>query len=404
MTQQYQLKFGGVDDHILFPSELILETGDSIEFEVSGFLNGGSNRYLVSGNTTQSSYLFMNPSERLWFSTDQEVSLDGVTLPPVATASFMPTDGLVHTLKLTALAQNAYTHIGCRYDLADFWDASIRSIKVTKSGVVTNYYQGSASSGTGSVLPDTVGSPNLTLVNFPVDDSQWITYGQYFTDFSEYSVGQSPADWVQILNANTLKIIVDAGARGNALQWTVQNFNQNRVLKWAALDGDTGSNNLEMLALCRETGSGNPLLVGRSNAGGTNFYSAGQNANGARVYSVVNGTLSGLGFQSANFESAWMWIRVSFVGSLLRVRNWADGSIEPSTWNLSVTNTNHSAAGAVGLFLAGTGDATELAQFGVGTGGDPAPASGLAPPPNTPINLGATNILATSFRSTWVQG
>ena len=45
----------------------------------------------------------------------------------------------------------------------------------TNSGV-SAYWDPSASSGTGSTLPDTVGSNAGTLVNFPVDDSQWVFY------------------------------------------------------------------------------------------------------------------------------------------------------------------------------------------------------------------------------------
>ena len=38
------------------------------------------------------------------------------------------------------------------------------------------FYDPSASNGTGSILPDTVGGNDGTLVNFPTDDSQWVFY------------------------------------------------------------------------------------------------------------------------------------------------------------------------------------------------------------------------------------
>ncbi|WP_290738385.1 hypothetical protein [Haliea sp.] len=53
----------------------------------------------------------------------------------------------------------------------DFYGATIK-----ESGVAVNNYDPSASSGTGQILPDTVGSNDGTLVNFPTDDSQWIQY------------------------------------------------------------------------------------------------------------------------------------------------------------------------------------------------------------------------------------
>lgn len=45
----------------------------------------------------------------------------------------------------------------------------------TNGGTLTNHYDPSVSGGTGSTLTDVVGGNNATLVDFPTDDSQWVS-------------------------------------------------------------------------------------------------------------------------------------------------------------------------------------------------------------------------------------
>ena len=49
-------------------------------------------------------------------------------------------------------------------------------LSVSKNGALTNYYDPSATGGTGSILEDTTGSNDGALNNFPTDDSQWVFY------------------------------------------------------------------------------------------------------------------------------------------------------------------------------------------------------------------------------------
>lgn len=48
--------------------------------------------------------------------------------------------------------------------------------KLSKNGELLHNWDADASNGTGSTLPDTVGSNDGTLVNFPTNDSQWVFY------------------------------------------------------------------------------------------------------------------------------------------------------------------------------------------------------------------------------------
>ena len=45
--------------------------------------------------------------------------------------------------------------------------------KFTEAGTLVNHWDAASAGGTGSTLPDIVGTSDATLVNFPVDDSQW---------------------------------------------------------------------------------------------------------------------------------------------------------------------------------------------------------------------------------------
>lgn len=113
--------------------------------------------------------------------------------------------------------------------------------------------------------------------------------------------------------------------------------------------------------------------------GGTNF----------RLFSVVAGSYTTL--QTISFTYAlgdWVAIRVEIDGSTLRGRVWKWTDPEPSTWQLSVTNTAI-ASGKPGLARRqGTGspDATDFDFWSAGTDGDAAPLSAGGTPLATPTD------------------
>jgi len=55
-------------------------------------------------------------------------------------------------------------------------EIDLHSASVSINSTVISNYDSSASNGTGLILPDTVGSNDGTLVNFPTDNSQWVFF------------------------------------------------------------------------------------------------------------------------------------------------------------------------------------------------------------------------------------
>lgn len=61
------------------------------------------------------------------------------------------------------------------------------------------------------------------------------------------------------------------------------------------------------------------------------------------------------------------WIRFDVQGSTLQARFWQDGTSEPSTWNLTVTDTTYASAGSAGLYAFGsTATGVQFDSFTVG--------------------------------------
>jgi hypothetical protein len=126
-------------------------------------------------------------------------------------------------------------------------------------------------------------------------------------------------------------------------------------------------NNMYRLVL-RFQPSGNVDLAVNSVVGGVS----------AQVGSTVTGALTAV---PAN---TWVRVRFQVVGATLRGKVWLDGSAEPSAWAISVSDSQISAAGAVGLRdLPNGGSITppdvQWDDFNAG------PAVATAPPSNTAL-------------------
>jgi len=171
-----------------------------------------------------------------------------------------------------------------------------------------------------------------------------------------------------------------------------------------------GTEDQEILTLQRRSATTSELhnVVRVATSGNINYYIMGfrNNATDIRWRQVDNGTPSstvdtvtthGL----TNLTDEWFWIRTKVTStSAMRVKVWRHGDNEPS-WMIESTGlTLAYSTGAVGVggYFASTGN-RDLAWFSVGTGTDEAPS----PPPdvNTPTNLNAEQITATSARLTW---
>jgi hypothetical protein len=76
---------------------------------------------------------------------------------------------------LTTLVDAALS-IGRVHTSGNILNGDVYSAKIWLDDALVHNYDPSASNGTGSILPDTAGSNDGTLVNFPNDDSQWVFY------------------------------------------------------------------------------------------------------------------------------------------------------------------------------------------------------------------------------------
>jgi hypothetical protein len=89
--------------------------------------------------------------------------------------------------------------------------------------------------------------------------------------------------------------------------------------------------------------------------------------------SYVSGSATTLADQDFDFaETEWIWVRAQIIGTALKTRYWKDGTAEPETWNVELTNTSI-ASGSVGWFSY-DGLSDQIDYYAVGTGSDPAPS------------------------------
>jgi len=200
----------------------------------------------------------------------------------------------------------------------------------------------------------------------------------YFTDFSDETVGQSPADWSVLFGTGRSITIVDNTANGHGkclrINGTGNPANYGMV-KYDPVDADAGRADFELLALVRD-------LDGYANVA-------------ARMESDVTGLVYGMSpdpdkeqgriFQAGAETSravnvgqyqgtGWFWVRLRGAGGVetdsttLYFKAWPEGSEEPNGSN-SWGEFSISDPGAIGFFLqTGRNSQVEVAVFSLTTG------------------------------------
>ena len=180
---------------VTLPSRITIgsNVGDYLEF--SGFANSGNekNNYRIVGETTGFNTLLQLGGSSVLFRPSlgfNSTFNTGYTQPPVGT------DFIIKVVRSAVENYEIFIDgisIGVARNVADFTpdlffdfgDRATQSfrgacyyIKISTDGgaTVTHHYDPSATGGTGSVLEDTVGGNDGTLVAFPTDDSQWVFY------------------------------------------------------------------------------------------------------------------------------------------------------------------------------------------------------------------------------------
>lgn len=220
---------------------------------------------------------------------------------------------------------------------------------------------------------------------------------QYWTDFSEYSIGGFPSDWDSI-GTNTPNWAVESDTMyegGQGLHYLGSGSSRDS-LYWE----DTAGTEVEVVALTKTTG-GYPAYNGeygatiRTQSSETTLYNGGfvDTSAGEAIKSDIdnNSTSLASGSESASGD-VWYWMRFRVNQSDLKLRIWQKGNSEPSTWDLTATDSNITSSGYAGFSPAY--DVIEVNTyvdvFGVGTNGDTAPMTKPANVPAAPTNLSAT--------------
>ena len=210
---------------------------------------------------------------------------------------------------------------------------------------------------------------------------------QYFTDFSEYSLGQisnneSDADWTAWLYYHDAWDIVTVS--GDKRLSNPSTNGARRALTWDAVPSVA---DVEIYAeVPPNVGGGfpNSTFALRLDPA-QNLYNNGNSAylcrvglqgSNATVFGYANSsTFSAASAAHGVSDTANAKVRVRVVGANFKVRIWAAGDPEPTTWLIDVDDSTISTAGLVGSnFFNGGGVFT---TYGVGTNGDPAPTSAV---------------------------
>lgn len=146
----------------------------------------------------------------------------------------------------------------------------------------------------------------------------------------------------------------------------------------------------EVLALLKSpaTGFDNAVIIRADFFSGTfnrNFYAFDILDSNLRITKYVSGSRTVIQEVSNSVSlTSQFWVRVEASGTTIRGRIWADGSSEPATWDVSVTDSAISGPGFAGLAVY---DKTVQAyQYSIGTGGDPAPSSASSTPTITSVD------------------
>jgi hypothetical protein len=242
---------------------------------------------------------------------------------------------------------------------------------------------------------------------------------QHFTDFSEYTLGEIPADWPVEWGLIERAIVAGNPEAGSGqslfLEHQGSSFSRNAVSWGVPVDAAVMSVSTRFIsdykASTVDDGIVSPVLCGRGTQSTRSGYYVFIRGSGALdLRRANNGSISTVASVSTFIpELLQVDLSVDFsinaVGEI-KAYIWLTGDSKPTTPTLSYTDASPLPAGWAGfLDLSNVNhDGTNLYYFGVGTDGDPAPTTPVSANPNTPINLGATNILANSVRFTWEQG
>lgn len=236
-----------------------------------------------------------------------------------------------------------------------------------------------------------------------IDGALTVTPPTFFTDFSDYTIGQIPDDWSErletVYNSTTYgNWSVESKSNGITGGVTLENTNTDDkfcMLSWDVADGE---DDVEIVAKVRTSLAGSTQMRLIARASGTQrsfdygnrdidayfldfFESGGSTEIRCGYYLHTNGvdyTLFTDGDISYSWSAdTWYWFRLRLNGSDYKARWWADGESEPGTWNFETTTTEITSGnwnGVAGFYNTGS-SVRDFDVVGIGLGGATAPKS-----------------------------
>lgn len=220
--------------------------------------------------------------------------------------------------------------------------------------------------------------PTQFGTDYSTDEDRILT--QYSTDFSEYAAGVQPNDWTRRFAASFTWVVGDdPDATGGSLLRGVEADNSSRnALTWDALDNLEVS---EVFMRVRFGASGDSvamaLLRGAGAAGNETAYRHGlRPLTGEIVLAQYDGgsfnELSGSPDAFSISPGVFYNVLVKVDGTAHKIKAWADGELEPVSWNLTGEDTTILESGWTGLFRYHKAP-VDIDFFGVGVGSSSAP-------------------------------
>lgn len=208
---------------------------------------------------------------------------------------------------------------------------------------------------------------------------------KYFTDFSEYAYGQlDDGDWTERWNTGVTSWSVDVkdGALGGCVcsYATGGQTNAYRLISWDDITVDADRADVEILMKIRQDIAGRReiFLIARAQSGNASYAYWCEVDPRNDVFAIwkrvdyTNTQISSTISTGAIAGDSHLWCRFRVVGTSLKAKLWEDGTTEPSSWDLEVTDSDISAAGWVGFGGNNAGDTIPVACFAAATNGDTA--------------------------------
>ncbi|MEX2284710.1 MAG: hypothetical protein WEE89_19635 [Gemmatimonadota bacterium] len=271
-------------------------------------------------------------------------------------------------------------------------DGSTGSVSVVYSATggtisAAGLYTAGTTPGTYSVIATSANGPQLadtsavTITTAPVGGSTQIV------TFAEGPAGVQPAGWTETsAPANTSwTVVADATAQDGRMLRNTTTVTARHILRLDAVaDSTTQQEVLVRIRLADSDGRGPGIALRHTMNGaletayvayfrpGLNQLEINRFLNGAWAYIAATPFTTSL--------NTWYWMRFRADGSTLRLRVWADGTTEPTGWNITATNTGI-ANGSVGAYVY-ENNTVDYDVFTFASGGATAPIPVAGPPPS----------------------